>query len=129
MSGVCENNNPGNILNVGQALAIGTYQTNNLNYCIFPDYATGVEAAVQMLEGPLYAGAGLSVDAVMARWIGPDATAGALKHYQEGVDHALRLPGSTLVSTLTEGQLETVLTRGIQVEESWHPGAVKVNPI
>ena len=115
------NNNPGNILFVGQKAAVGSYHSpNGLTYCIFPSYSDGVSAAVRLLGGSLYAGADLSVDAAMAKWTA--ATGNTLVNYQSIVDQALHLPGSYLVSNLTQTQLETVVMVGIQHAEGWTVG-------
>jgi probable HAF family extracellular repeat protein/VCBS repeat-containing protein len=117
------NNNPGNItLGVENGLAIGTYAANGLTYEIFPDYNTGVLAAVQLLEGSLYAGVGLSIDQAMQKWTNLPANSPALKHYDLIVDGALGLPESTLIKNLSPTQLDTVVTHGIQVAEGWTVG-------
>jgi VCBS repeat-containing protein len=116
------NDNPGNILFANQATAIGSYYnpTTKLTYAIFSDYATGVGAAVQLLQGSLYAGAHLTIDQAMARWTGAKGI--ELQHYEQIVDQSLHLPGSTQVSSLSHVQLETMVTQGIQVAEGWAAG-------
>jgi len=121
-------NNPGDIQWTGQKDAIGFYQYkvdgSILKDCIFADYNSGVQAAVKLLEGSQYAGSNLSVDQALQQWTGLPADSANLAHYDAAVAKALGLPGSTLLSTLTDAQLETVVIKGIQVADGWHSGEI-----
>jgi hypothetical protein len=116
------NNNPGNITYVGQNSAIGSYFDTavDLTFAIFPRYTAGVRAAEQLLKGSLYSGDGLSIDAAIKRWTNDSGR--ALRNYESIVESALGLPGSTLVSALTEAQLHTMVISGIRVAEGWNVG-------
>jgi VCBS repeat-containing protein len=117
------NNNPGNITSgMEDNLAIGFYHINGLTYDIFPDYNTGVLAAVQLLESSLYAGANLSIEQAMQEWTNDPPGSLQLKNYDLQVEHALGLPGSTLVKKLSPAQLDILVTQGIQVAEGGKPG-------
>jgi hypothetical protein len=117
------NDNPGNILFEHQSAAIGAYDSpNGYDYAIFPDYAVGVKAAVHLLESSSYAGAGLSVNAAMQRWTGLASGSATLQSYDQIVDSALRLPGSTELNSLSGRELVRLVEQGIQKAEGWITG-------
>ena len=117
------NDNPGNILFEHQSAAIGAYDSpNGYTYAVFPDYAVGVKAAVHLLESASYAGAGLSVNAAMARWTGLSSGSSALQNYDHIVDAALRLPGSTSLNSLNPAEYVRLVEHGIQRAEGWIVG-------
>jgi hypothetical protein len=117
------NKNPGNILFEDQAAAIGAYHSSNgFTYAIFPTYAAGVRAAVHLLESASYAGAGLSVNEAMERWTGLSSGSVTLHNYDEIVDSALGLPGSTALSSLSLREVARLVEQGIQRAEGWIVG-------
>jgi hypothetical protein len=116
------NNNPTNLTYAGQPTAIGSYYDSavNLTFCIFPNYSTGVEAAVEQLEVPLYQRE--TIDEAIQTWTNDPIGSNNLLTYQTIVDNALGLPGSTMMDTLTQAQLHTMVTQGMRVAEQWTTG-------
>ena len=131
------NNNPGNVTYIQGAegttwykLAIGLYPSpNGHTYYIYPDYATGVQAAIALLQTSTYRTQ--SIDNALQTWTGlaQDKTLPTyakelvdLHGYQSVVDKALALPGSTPVGTLTQAQLYILVDKGIKIAEGWLAG-------
>jgi hypothetical protein len=116
------NNNPGNITYVGQKAAIGFYDSPNNHrvFCIFATYADGVNAAIRLLKTSIYNSH--TIDDAMAIWTGDSGQ--ALVGYQQKVDKYSGFAGSTIVGSLDDAQLYTLVTKGIQQAEIFKPGTV-----
>ena len=107
------NNNPGNIRPGNLQGEIG----NAGGFAVFSRESAGQSAIVELLSRPAYQA--LTVFGAINRWAPPVENDTAA--YQARVQNLTGLDGQTQMSTLTQGQLESV-ANAIRNVEGWTPG-------
>jgi hypothetical protein len=108
------NNNPGNLDAGDFSNRHGAIGAGANGRAVFPDAASGRAAQVDLLSSPNYRN--LTLDAAIARWTRTDVLS-----YQAFVRGATGLPGSTVLNTLTDTQLNAVASAMTRFE-GWTPG-------
>lgn len=119
------NNNPGNLKYGEFARAQGATGQDERGFARFPDYATGRKAMENLLFGPRYAGAGLSVSGAISKWA-PSSDGNNTAAYAANVARAIGVDPNTPLSQLTPEQRAKMLD-AMQKHEGWQPGAVGRN--
>lgn len=92
------NNNPGDIVFGPFAASYGATKDPASAFAVFPDSATGFQAANDLLSGPAYSG--LSLSAAISKWNGGGANSGDYTNY---VASYLGVDPNTLVSDIIAG--------------------------
>jgi RHS repeat-associated protein len=114
-------NNPGNIEATGDNAPGGSEGAIGANgrFAIFPDYATGYQAVLDLLQGPTYSG--MTLQDAIARWAPPVENNTAA--YQSYVSGASNMPLNTQLSTMNAAQINA-LAGAIQAHEGFTSGTV-----
>lgn len=107
------NNNPGNLEYGDFAKRYGAIGTDG-RFAVFPNYETGMKAKEDLLFGPNSKYAGLSIRDAIFRYAPPSENNSAM--YAAQVATAAGVDESTLMSTLTPGQRQAMLSKINQVE-------------
>lgn len=110
------NNNPGNLDAGGFSNRHGAIGAGANGRAVFPDIPTGRAAQLALLRSPGFNN--LTINAAIANWSETDVLS-----YQNFVHNVTGLPGSTVVGTLTNAQLNGLANAMTRFEGFW-PGKV-----
>jgi hypothetical protein len=99
------NNNPGNITAGGNWYGAYPGKTNWHRFMIFPDWASGLDAIVQLLRGPGYSG--LSILGAFQRYA-PASDGNDPVRYANQVAAAVGCDVSTVIGTLSDDDMVAV---------------------
>jgi RHS repeat-associated protein len=110
------NNNPGNI---GRGSSLPGNIGSAGGFTIFDSEASGQAAISGNLRRSVYQSK--TLDGAVEKWAPPDSNPTAV--YQALVRRETGLDGNTIISTLNQGQLDSV-ANAIRLMEGWRPGKV-----
>lgn len=112
------NNNPGNLRNSAFSQRHGSIGEAG-GFAVFPDEKTGTAALKSLLKGPTYQN--LKLFPAIERYA--PSSENNTENYKKFVEKITGIDGDTLISTLSDAQINSVV-RAIRRIEGWQAGTV-----